>query len=265
MKAAEYTLANYRALISIALAEGYKFEPFTITAPQTKTVFLRHDIDYSWYWARIIARENASLGIRGTYFIQLRSPLYNTFSFDSLDAIREIVNHGQHIALHLTIGPNINSIEEAGTLLEHDWAVLHDIVPECQKVFAWHNPSVWSGSDDAFLKAEFPGFINAYGQFAGGDHPYFSDSNIRYTLEQFTDILKRDLPTLQLALAPMQWVPGGVDMTDILTCNIIQKIRDAEVEFATNHEYSAKFGGRLSDEILDDFRSMILRHVSKSS
>src|SRR5690348_8315965 len=72
----EYSLDAYRALIHFAQNKGYRISPFELN-PLPQTIILRHDVDYSLRIALNLARVNAALGIRGTFFVLLRSQIYN--------------------------------------------------------------------------------------------------------------------------------------------------------------------------------------------
>lgn len=259
MSSTPYSPQSYAALIRTLKSEGYAFAPFTVPSVEGKAVFLRHDVDYSLHWAEQVARINAEIGASGTFFIQVRSPLYNLFSFDSIAALRTIAQLGQFIGLHLSIRPEHRTREVVGELLDHDFRLLRDCIDVSQPVFAWHNPSVCFSESSDLIGAAFEGFVNAYGEFGGGRHPYYADSNLRYSVQELRDIICRGEPTLQLALAPMQWMAERVDMLSILARNLTRKIRDFEIEFQLNHVYRATYPHGLSQDLLDDFEAEVAK------
>lgn len=251
-----YSPSAYRRLLERLSESGYAFRSFIDGVADSPTVFLRHDVDYSLSWAVEFARINDECGARGTFFLQLRSPLYNLLAFESLAAIREILDLGQWLGFHITLPEEDLPREQVLELIRSDYQDLQAAIPSLQPVAAWHNPSLLV--DQQGLGWEIPGFVNAYGRIGGRKIPYYSDSNMRYSLSEFESIVARQEPAIQLALAPMQWLPGEPSMVGILARNLGRKIRDLEVEFIRNHVYRGHFPGGLPDGVLLDFETSVI-------
>lgn len=251
-----YSPSAYRSLLERLSESGYVFRSFVDGVADSPTVFLRHDIDYSLSWAVELARINQECGARGTFFLQLRSPLYNLLAFESLAAVREMVDLGQWLGFHVTLPEEDLPREQVLELIRSDYRNLQAAIPSLQPVAAWHNPSLLA--DQEGLGWEIPGFVNAYGRIGGRKIPYYSDSNMRYSLSEFEGIVARREPAFQLALAPMQWLPGEPDMIGILARNLGRKIRDLEVEFIRNHVYRGHFPTGLPEEVTRDFETSVI-------
>ncbi len=63
----DFTETSYREIVASA-RERYAFEPFG-TATTSPHVLWRHDVDYSVHRAAALARIEADLGVRATYFV----------------------------------------------------------------------------------------------------------------------------------------------------------------------------------------------------
>jgi hypothetical protein len=252
-----YTIKSYNEIIQILLKEGYAFKSFALKQISGKTIFLRHDIDYSLNWAEKLAKINNQLGAKGTFFFQLRSGMYNLFSFDGLKILRKIIDYGQYIGFHLTLSSEQDTYEKINLLLKHDFNVFKSLVPECEAVFAWHNPGIAFINDKQLMERNFKGFVNAYGHFANGKYPYYADSNMRYEVMEILDIIKSGEKVFQLALAPMQWISGHNNMASILISTISQKLKDMDSEFMTNYVFKEIFRDGIPHSALNEFEKIL--------
>jgi len=209
MTAERYSLDAYRKVI-LALAESNReFGPFT--APPQPGVLLRHDVDYCLPTAARIAEVNRDAGVRATFFVLVSSPLYTIFAKAERNALRTIVEAGQFVGLHYHhTGGELNHKR-----LNREFDALRLIVPEAQRVVAWHNPE----GELAPLnkKADQLDFISAYAPPFFGDSVYVSDSNCRNTPEQIAAFGRKDgKGCTQILLHPLIWVHGGNDMQTVL-------------------------------------------------
>jgi len=248
-----YTLSNYLQLIERFKVAGYTFSPYSSDGYTRKSVLLRHDIDYTLSYAETFARINAEAEVAGTFFLQLRSRLYNLLDHDVLSAVRRIIDLGQNIGFHVVVDSKFSNIEELRTYIAAEFALFKSIVPESMPVFAWHNPSILKSEGFNFIQAEFPWLINAYGKIGGVNPPYYADSNMRYSFQELCDIADRDHPVLQLAIAPMQWCPEQPNMRDVMVANLLRKLKDVEPGFLENYVYKDMFPQGIPDDIRQQF------------
>lgn len=252
----DYGLTSYKAILRSLLDAGKIFSGYEDNYFQDNVILLRHDIDYTLSWCREIALANAELGVGGNFFMQVRSPLYNLSSFEGRDTLNLLDDCGQNICLHVAL-PNkhVNKFEVI-ELISKDMDHLLSLSASAQKVFAWHNPSVWSASQPNYIDDVFEGFINAYGGFASKDIEYVSDSNLRYAATKILDLALKNVGGLQLAMAPIHWASEGNTMRDILASIVVQKLRDMEEEFSTNHIFREKIGKNFRPKFLKQIHDM---------
>jgi hypothetical protein len=257
-----YSPDTYRRLLELLLASHYQFADFTITpmAPVGRLVYLRHDIDYSVEWALALAGINANAGVSGTFFFQLRSPNYNLHAHSTIAAIREICALGQRTALHFAIGDNALAGEEPAARILADHAAMRAQVPELAPVFSWHNPSVFPGLLAEVPDIDVPGLVNTYARQFVERVRYYSESNLRYAVEELEAIVLKGEPRLQLLFHPFQWLAGGRNMQEILANTWIQVLREKEQEFLTNHVYRQLFPEGMPQEWLQQLAARITTH-----
>ena len=245
----DYSIQAYRSIIERALAAGYEFAPFT-AGVRAGLLLLRHDVDYSLEMALELARVNAGLGVRGTFFVLLRSQVYNLLSSQSREAVAGIAALGQHVALHAATRPGGADAEAD---LAADFGFARRDVPSMSPVFSWHNPT--PELLERHLAAEtVAGLINAYARAYTRDITYLSDSNMRNSVEDFLAALGLPgRPALQLLFHPLNWVAGGRTMRDVFAGTWPYVVREREQEMRQNRAYSAMLPAGMPDSALRRF------------
>lgn len=227
-----YSPESYRQILELALQKDCKFISFLADRNKdNKSVYLRHDVHWSLTAAVQMAKINHSLGISATFCILLRSRLYNMLCSLSLDRAGEIHDLGQHIALHFFLpSENQSNYHVLEDMILADYHTLKQYLPELEPVFSWHNPTrelLQRG-----LELELPGFINCYHSRYFKEIPYYSDSLIRYSVDEFRDIISRhNSSAMQLLIHPDHWIPGGSNFLETMSANWIYAIRELEYEF----------------------------------
>ena len=93
----EFNYKGYTSLLETAINSGYKFVSFNEvkTINSEKFCVLRHDIDVSLKAAFEMAEIEHKLGIKATYFLMLRSPIYNLLSRSNHTYVKKIIDLGQ--------------------------------------------------------------------------------------------------------------------------------------------------------------------------
>lgn len=211
---ATYSKESYRHLIELALARGYRIVDFLEdTDSYDRRLYLRCDVDRSLGMAVEIAEINASLGVRATFCLLVRSPNYNLLSFSGLDDARRIHALGQHLTLHYALPPEIPAGDaEFAALILEDFELVRRFLPEMEPAFSWHDPT--PEVLERGLRLEIPGYANMYHARFFKEMPYYSDSNMRHSVERFREVIAANHPALHLLFHPLFWVAGGRDLSD---------------------------------------------------
>ena len=116
---ADFTPAGYRTMLESFLERGYRVCGFAGADPNRKHLILRHDLDMSIQAALPIAEIERDLGLGATYFVMVRSEMYNPFSHRALTALEQLVNLGHEIGLHFDAAlypEGVDSLDEAAEL-----------------------------------------------------------------------------------------------------------------------------------------------------
>jgi len=92
----DFTLKQYNLFLKALKRAGYSFQRVEdyVKHPLSKAVMLRHDVDLRNYAAMRLAKAEAKLGIKSTYYFRIVEQSYNP------DVIRQIVDMGHEIGYH---------------------------------------------------------------------------------------------------------------------------------------------------------------------
>lgn len=248
------------------MERGYAVRPLTQVGPEDggKTVYLRHDVDYSMALARDLAAENATLGIEGCFFVPVSSPIINLRAADVRADLAAIADLGQPIGLHFYLPEDLRdreatSFDLIAGLIAEEYDLLRRLVPRgVVPAMSWHNPGVLGNAYSDWIQADLPGLTNAYALARKGIG-YRADSNLRYSVEEWLAFADSEPDRLQVLIHPFQWSCGATRMEDILTAMFGDHIRLYDRLLADNDVYKVRLPKGLPpaaiDALLKDLRS----------
>jgi hypothetical protein len=183
----DFTEASYREIVVTAL-DRYSFEPFGTRAAGPHVLW-RHDVDYSVHRAVALARVEAELGARATYFFLLHSDLYNVLEPAVHARAHEIAAMGHWIGLHFDAGFYADrSSTRLAERARWEARLLADVVDAPVQAVSLHNPSV-SGTE-GFDADELGGLVHAAGRSVRERYVYVSDSNGYWRFERLPEVLE---------------------------------------------------------------------------
>lgn len=138
MSAADFTVPGYLDLVGRLLALGYQLRSFHDVEPARRHLVLRHDIDQSILSARTLADAESAQGWRSTWFVLVRTEMYNPFSRGAAAHLRAMIAAGHEIGLHLDATHYDDATLDAGCAVE--CRVLEDIVGSAVRMVSFHRP-----------------------------------------------------------------------------------------------------------------------------
>lgn len=198
-----YTRAAYRAVLGQLAASGrrcvaYGEEALAAAGP---CVLLRHDVDADPGAALALAQAEAAAGARATYFVMLRSPVYNAFSRDAAAALAGIAALGHWIGLHYDAAVEPQAGRTHAEQAELEAQALAALLGVPVAALSFHQPAL--GTAD-------PATIRPAGLASAWDpegFAYLSDANKRFAAETLAAALADpERPRLQLLIHPEWWV-----------------------------------------------------------
>ena len=204
----------------------------------SKHCILRHDVDNDLDAALKMALLEYKIGISSTYFLMVRSPIYNLFSRSNSDLVKEIIKLGHQIGLHYDHGYDVKRGMSASDT--HKEVISHSQMIENEfgqkiKTVSYHQPSV------AILNNEVdtPNFINTYDKSLSKYFKYFSDSNRKLSLTEdnnkFIDNLNLHKiigdKNIQLLIHPMWWIYENKSTYSVWNSTIISNFENMQKQF----------------------------------
>ena len=207
-----FTPSSYRDLLQLALERDYRFRAFDDPDRfgEERTLLLRHDVDADLGCALELARIEAELGVRSTYFVMLRSPVYNLHGRANQRLLDEILGLGHWLGLHHDGNfppPQGRSVEE-DVELETRWLTAQFGAPVGAVSFHQPGPDVLEG------RVQLEGYVNTYDKRDLDGFRYVSDSNRSWgDLPPDQLLASDDAPKVHLLVHPMWWAHAHVDLS----------------------------------------------------
>lgn len=167
----EFTYSAYERLITLLRENGYTFCDYRNYTTYRRCVIMRHDVDNSPFAAREIARIEARCGISATYFVLLRTDMYNPASAHSCTALREILALGHRIGLHFDETAYCAGADIVQSI-QYEAQILSKMLGTKVDSVSMHRPS------KVILDADYkiPGMVNSYSAEFFKGFKYLSDS-----------------------------------------------------------------------------------------
>ena len=202
-------LEKYNQLLEGLLAAGYRWETFTRNEPRVELgpfVLLRHDVDFSLEHAVQMAEVEYAYGVTATYFVQLRSPLYNLMSVPACRLIDRIQSRNHVIGLHFD--PSFYS-EQVADGVRYELDLLLSVFPEASTdVVSLHRPRLWQTW--AVEQVARASIVHTYDDRFVRDVAYFSDSaGIWQRGNPMRSDDFRARRSMHILTHPLWWVEGG--------------------------------------------------------
>ena len=215
-----FNLSNYISMLEGALCTGYSFISFDnekISRNISKRCLLRHDVDADISAALTMARADHKIGISSTYFLMIRSPMYNLTSRHNSNAINEIIKLGHKIGLHYDQGFDFNFLKSDVYQIRLEAEFIQNMFGERITTVSFHQPneSVLNGD------ISIGNYLNTYDKDYLRFFKYHSDSNRKFNLHSFshdkTDNIFSNLSSMsiQLLIHPMWWVYDSLSTEDV--------------------------------------------------
>jgi hypothetical protein len=211
----EFSPRSYDAVLAAIRERGFGFHGFSDVVdgrvPDGKICLLRHDVDVSMDFALDMARQEARHGVRSTYFVMLRSPMYNLLSRRASDALREMVKLGHEIGLHFDAAYSQGEERSPQEWIAFEMRTLEALAGARVAAFSFHQPT----SEIIARRIEVAGAINTYHPAHLPGFKYISDSNRVWREYDPFQLLEAGFGKIQLLFHPIWWM---CDLVDVERC-----------------------------------------------
>lgn len=215
MTPAAFTNDHYAFILASALEAGYDFIPFDRMAEKSRSddlvCALRHDCDNDLAAAISMARLEAGLGVRSTYFVMLRSAMYNLLSPPQAELVRAILALGHHLGFHFDFsGSGHMDADEIARRCDQERAVVEVEFGRSIGVVSFHQPTAIVLDNRVKLNC-----LNTYSREDTQGFHYISDSNMIWRegcpSRMFQEKRHR---CLHLLIHPEWWTPTPMPIID---------------------------------------------------
>ena len=138
----DFTLAGYRILLDSLRDRGYEARRYPDSDPAKKHLVLTHDLDMSIQSALAVAEVEHDLGVVATYFVMLRTEMYNPFSQRGLAALNRLVELGHELGLHFDASIYNDDPDILDEAAERECAALEALTGRPVQFLSFHRPAV---------------------------------------------------------------------------------------------------------------------------
>lgn len=199
----DFSVDAYRQLISFALA-SYQPASYRSIPWGQRFVLWRHDCDFSLNRALALAKVEAEMGLRSTFFVNPHCEFYNLLESSQIALVKEFIQLGHDIGLHLDAAfYATESEDELHRQVTCEADFLEQFVGVRPAAFSFHNPSAFHLTCEADT---YGGLVNCYSKRFKTEVPYCSDSNGYWRFRRLFDVLSEASdPCLQVLTHPGWW------------------------------------------------------------
>ena len=204
-----FSYDSYRHMLTRLRDFGYEFHFFDDAEDLLESgipfVLLRHDIDLALHYASALAEIEEQLGIRSTFFIQVRGDFYNPFCDVESQIIANLIATGHRIGLHFDCGlyPVDTSPEDVAGFCFRERQLLETWFDIDVQVASFHRPSKRVLSADDSITGGLP---HTYLPIYTKNITYCSDSTGEWRFGHPLDLqATTERRPLQLLVHPIWW------------------------------------------------------------
>lgn len=175
----QFTYDAYRKLLKLLQSHGYECADYHNWEKFSRCVILRHDLDFDISRALEIAKIEASMKVRSTFFVLVHSDAYNALSFRNVDFLKSILHYGHAIGLHfdeMSYPEWAGDKEKICSFIREEATVLSRAIGTPVSSVSMHRPS----QDVLGADLKIPGVINSYGNTFFYTFKYLSDSRCHW-------------------------------------------------------------------------------------
>ena len=227
----DFTLEGYRLLLTAFSEREFVATTYEAVVLDRREVVLRHDIDMSIEAAVATAHVEADLGMRATYFVLLRSELYNPLAPASKEGLRKIIGLGHDVGLHFDASNYDQDLESLDHAAAQECDFLERLIGRPVSVISFHRPA----KSLLGLAQTIAGRIHAYQPKFFEQMGYCSDSRGAWHHGHPLDHeCVREERALQLLTHPLWWTGGGKLPHDRVAEFADARSNQIKVELAAN-------------------------------
>jgi hypothetical protein len=223
---------SLEAFFQEAKRRGYAFIGYEQAQDSPRFVIMRHDVDVDLNYATELAELEACHGVRSTYSLMLRNPLYNLLAPQSSKCLGKITGLGHQVGLHFELSayPDLDgpALLEA---ISHELSVLKDLAgaSHVSKCITFHKPNPHILNTEISTDEFFSGYNRSFFR----DIRYIADSGGTWREESMLELIRKaQAPKIQFNSHPVWWIAPGRTQAEKLAALLQHRAVRAEDELA---------------------------------
>lgn len=202
----EFSKKTFVEVVGAIRNNGYHLITFSELAEHStgngKLCLLRHDVDACMDFAHEMGQIEHQLGVRATFFVMLRSPLYNLMGRHGIEILNSLVALGHDIGLHFDAGCPHRSGRSIEDEIAFEIDVLSELTGRRVRSFSIHQPS----EEIIRRKVELPEIVNTYHPDHLKGFKYISDSNRVWSEMDPFQLASSAVDRIHVLLHPIWWM-----------------------------------------------------------
>jgi hypothetical protein len=205
----EWTLEQYGDLLTHILSSSIPLVGLDEFARGASGVWLRHDVEIDLAAATRMAKCEAALGVRASYFLCAESPFIDSGSDEIRDCATDLLGMGHQVSLHVFLGA------DKGPVMDRIDDIVQDLALPHPEAVTFHAPGL-----AAEVLAQAPLGEMVYGPLAAQACQYFSDSTGRWRWGHPRGAVAQGGST-QLLTHPFWWVGDRLRVAQLCQRSIV--------------------------------------------
>jgi len=215
MSVPAFTHARYREILRAAALFGYRWAGFgelaALRSSEVRACFLRHDCDNDLTAAVAMAEIEAEAEVRSTFFIMVRSAMYNLLAPTNRALVRRILEHGHWLGLHFDESVVAGDRDDrVAAMVDRERQILFDEFGQAIEIVSFHQPGRRVLDNRINLSC-----LNTYDRRDMAGVHYTSDSNLAFRggdpAALFADGSHRQI---QLLIHPEWWTSEAMPLAE---------------------------------------------------
>lgn len=222
-----FTPEGYADIVISLLSRDYEIRGYKDAEPDQPHLILRHDVDFDWDAAVLMAELESANGWSAHYFALVRSEFYNLFSKNTSSALLRLCALGHTVGLHFDAGNYPLGSEDVDRGLAEEFSLIEQVTKCSVDVFSLHRPQPDVLKGDLSME----GRVNAYAPRYTEQMGYSSDSRGGWHHGHPLDhSAVRASRGLQLLTHPIWWMEGCDSPQRTIESVLDRRYADLEAE-----------------------------------
>jgi len=229
----DFTYSAYDSLINLINKNGYRFTNYHNSADDgKKQCIIRHDVDSRLEKTVRLGEIEYNNDLSSTYFVLLRTDMYNVFSKRCVEFFNRLQSLGHEIGLHFDEGFFAEKDYDIKREIKNEAAILSEAIGQEVRVVSMHRPSEKTLGADY----QFDNIVNSNSKKFFKEFKYLSDSRMFWRENVEDAVCSEKYRKIHLSLHPGWYSEEKNTMAGNLR-GFIDSAKDERYKFLSENIY----------------------------